>query len=651
MFGRADSQIKPRNGHKLIVGIAARISGCANQKELSLADQEDHGKQLVADIYQGDVDYRVVATKGKGERLDRPELAQIESMLRSRQLDLLVVEDIGRLVRGAEAVRLCGVAVDHGTRVLSPNDYIDTAEDSWEEDVISACRDHVGHNAHTSKRLKHKLMNRFLKFGGAMAREIFGYIVPDGAKTYDDWHLDSAATPIIREAVRRLRASLNCSAVAEWLNAQGVPVGPYCRRKDWDGAMVRRFFKNSVLKGFPGRGYKHTIKHHETGKRVSVKNPNGPKFREHPQLAHLDPDEFDSLNAALDAKNAGFKRKSVAGEDPLVRRSRKRTAFPGQHARCWYCGRQYVWGGNGITANLMCSGARAWQCWNSIGFSGTLAARRVVEAITNRLFQLDGFDAQFAEMVEAAGKDVSGGLSERRAKLRRAEEQHNKERENLKATLRALGPAPIVQETMAELDNREKVLIRERHQIETFQERRIDIPESIPHLRTLLEQEFERQAIESPEFGDLLRKLVPEFHVYLVRLCDGGHLLPRAKVRLDLGGSFEDIDRVLGLRELLSKDLIVDLFDPPQRESIRVAAVDLASVGLTHREIAQRLPGNPTKTAVSHALALHAKIQCNGLSGPFVNLYEPPADYSKLRRHKNKKYRFKRSDGYEPRQL
>jgi hypothetical protein len=62
------------------------------------------------------------------------------------------------MVRGTEAARLCGIAVDHGTRVIAPNDCIDTADESWEEDVISACRDHVGHNTHTSKRLKHKLI-------------------------------------------------------------------------------------------------------------------------------------------------------------------------------------------------------------------------------------------------------------------------------------------------------------------------------------------------------------------------------------------------------------------------------------------------------------------------------------------------------------
>jgi hypothetical protein len=72
--------------------------------------------------------------------------------------------------RGAEAVRLCGIAVDYDTRVVAPNDCIDTDDDSWEEDVISACRDHVGHNSQTSKRLKQKMMNRFQKRGGLVTR-------------------------------------------------------------------------------------------------------------------------------------------------------------------------------------------------------------------------------------------------------------------------------------------------------------------------------------------------------------------------------------------------------------------------------------------------------------------------------------------------
>jgi site-specific DNA recombinase len=113
----SDRNLSPRNGHTLMSGLGARISGCTNQKEESLEDQTDHNKEVVTDLYTGPTEYLIIATKGKGERLDRPELAQIEAEFRKGYLDLFVWEDLGWLVRGVEAVRLLGIAVDHGVRV------------------------------------------------------------------------------------------------------------------------------------------------------------------------------------------------------------------------------------------------------------------------------------------------------------------------------------------------------------------------------------------------------------------------------------------------------------------------------------------------------------------------------------------------------
>src|SRR5689334_20437854 len=98
MFFRKEA-LTPPNGHTLVVGVVCRISGCQNQKEVSLEDQEDHAREVVEEVYDGPAEHRVIATKAKGEQLDRPELGRIEAMLRSRELDLLVCEDLGRLVR------------------------------------------------------------------------------------------------------------------------------------------------------------------------------------------------------------------------------------------------------------------------------------------------------------------------------------------------------------------------------------------------------------------------------------------------------------------------------------------------------------------------------------------------------------------------
>lgn len=57
-MNRSDNELKPLNGHTLIVGIAARISGCAKQKEVGLGDQVDHAKEDVAELYDGAVEYR-----------------------------------------------------------------------------------------------------------------------------------------------------------------------------------------------------------------------------------------------------------------------------------------------------------------------------------------------------------------------------------------------------------------------------------------------------------------------------------------------------------------------------------------------------------------------------------------------------------------
>lgn len=425
----SDRDLSPRNGHTLLAGLGARISGCANQTKESLADQTDHNREVVTDLCDGPVEYLIIATTGKGERLDRPELADIETEFRKGKLDVFVWEDLGRLVRGVEAVRLLGVAVDHGIRVIVPNDNIDTADETREADAIKACADHVAHQQHASRRLKHKLRNRFVKYGGAMARPIAGYVVPEGARSYGDWLKDPRfdvwsnpdAAPWILDGAKLLRETLNCTAVADMFNARGVAVGPYCRKKAWDGTMVRRFYGNPLLKGVAIRNRKHSAEFHESGRRKSVTNPKGPVYHPCPQLAYFDVDDFDELQLLLDNRNARYRRKLVAGGDPRLRVPKKRTRFPGQHGRCWYCGYHHVWGGNGVTENLMCSRARQWQCWNSVGYDGALAVRRLSDVLREELFRLDGFDDQYRELIERCGSHDHGEVSLRWERLKRDE--------------------------------------------------------------------------------------------------------------------------------------------------------------------------------------------------------------------------------------
>lgn len=60
MYGRNEEGSVPKNGVSWEVGIVARISGCASQKEVSLDDQVDHAKQEIADRFQGPANYHVI---------------------------------------------------------------------------------------------------------------------------------------------------------------------------------------------------------------------------------------------------------------------------------------------------------------------------------------------------------------------------------------------------------------------------------------------------------------------------------------------------------------------------------------------------------------------------------------------------------------
>ncbi len=648
MGRKSEEKLLPRNGHSLVVGVACRISGCANQKEQSLEDQEDHARESIAELYDGPVEFRVIATKGKGERLDRPELDEIESAYKSGDYDVFVFDDLSRLIRGGEAARLLGIGVDNGTRSICIDDGIDTIDETWEEDALNACSENVAHNQRTSKRIKQKLMNRFKKSGATAKHPIHGYIVPEGAKSYDDWLKDETAAEHIHEGARILRRTLNGEDVADYFRHHQVPVGPCASNNDWNGKMVLRFYRNPILKGLPQRGNMATVKHHGSGKRSPKKNPKGPTYYEAPHLAFFEPAEFDDLLAMLAERNARYQRKKVNGVDPRANISRKRSRFPGQHARCWYCGRTFNWGGNGIVGHLTCSGSSNYLCWNSIHIDGRFVVDRVRAAITEVLYQLEGFDDQFRQILEEVQLRSENNPSAQLKQIEAEVAQVAREKENLLAAIKNYGPREMIVNEIEAIESRERDLARRRYLIEKAVKKPLLLPKSVADLRASLEAQFQPLNVESFEFGALLRQIVPEFHVYLVRLIDGGHPMPRARMKLAFSGIAADIARVPLLDEMLTRVVTVDLFEAPQRERIREASVLLEAAGRQQRQIAAEVPEQPTQTAVFNALALQRKMVSLGLASPYVFLPEPPADYLKFRRPKNRKYRFTPLEGYVP---
>ncbi len=144
------------------------------------------------------------------------------------------------------------------------------------------------------------------------------------------------------------------------------------------------------------------------------------------------------------------------------------------------------------------------------------------------------------------------------------------------------------------------------------------------------------------EAAAAIRKLIPKFTVFPVRLCDGGHIYQRAKFTLNLSPLLQ-VDNALVVQSL-KRELVVDLFDVPQREAFREQVIVLNAARLKQRDIGKEL--GITQPAVQNALALQRKMDELGIVDPYVRVMSPPEDYKKLRMHKHPRYRFTPLDGF-----
>ena len=231
----------------LRVLLIARIS-TVHQDARSLDDQAALCERYVRDRYPGPVQFTLIQGRGSGETLDRQDLADAEAAVESGAYDLVVVEDLGRICRRNRAIDFCELCEDAGTRLIAVNDSIDTARDDWRLNAFFASLKHESGNKDTSRRIRRSLRNRFEQ-GGVVQTFQYGYVKPPGATSDADVTKDPAAEPVYEEWFRRLEGGASYSEVADWLNAQGVPTGPWARSGRWTGAMVARLTRNPILKG------------------------------------------------------------------------------------------------------------------------------------------------------------------------------------------------------------------------------------------------------------------------------------------------------------------------------------------------------------------------------------------------------------------
>jgi hypothetical protein len=88
---------------------------------VSLEDQADNGKDTIKEMFRGPAEYKVIATKAKGEWVDRPELRELQQLIETNQFDVLFAEDlvVGRFKcrQGGALQNQPGYRSSHSTQV------------------------------------------------------------------------------------------------------------------------------------------------------------------------------------------------------------------------------------------------------------------------------------------------------------------------------------------------------------------------------------------------------------------------------------------------------------------------------------------------------------------------------------------------------
>jgi hypothetical protein len=171
-------------------------------------------------------------------------------------------------------------------------------------------------------------------------------------------------------------------------------------------------------------------------------------------------------------------------------------------------------------------------------------------------------------------------------------------------------------------------------------EKNLPPPVSLPSVeetRRAASRAFVELATDSVDFAAYMRQIIERIVVFPVQLCDGGKPGLRARFEVDLSLHLPEALQLPALEAQLRRELVVDLFEMPQRAAFREQVMAARSQGIPERVIAQQL--GLTITAVQRAAALHRMMLRLGLTDPYVPLTGPPADSRRFRRHLHERYR------------
>jgi site-specific DNA recombinase len=631
-----------RGGKHLLLGVC-RIS-TEHQNEMSLNDQlalyHEWAKKEYPDGYEMDD----ISSRDSGEALDRAEFLDLSERIDSGRYDCVVTEDLGRMARRLHTVLLCEAGEDTRTRIVAINDRVDTFVNGWKQNAVFASLRHESYNEDTSYRIRRSLRARFAT-GKLPLRLIAGYESDGPGCLEENCHKNPEAIAIYDEWFDRLDRGQSFAQIADWLNEIQFPVGPDVRKTDWNGTLVGQVTNNSLLKGLRIQNKRVSERNNRTGRRKSVAADDDEiQEREVPHLAFIEPTRYDRIIRKVKQRNARYVNGIAKATNSLTGRTRRDTRWPAQHLRCGICGRNFVLGGHGRKERMMCDGARRYQCWNAMTIDRPDLAMAISDRVRREIVELPEFDANWEEQLRIEASSLSCSKATKLEQLQKDRDKKIREVENLAKAIANGSSSETLFRLLSETESRVRLLTDACQETESQMQEQIVIP-TADQIREICDSTFLNLAVESREFGDVMREVVSDLFVLPYRLIDGGHIEPRCGFTLNV--SCLDEIQIPDDVSHLQISCRVDLTKSPQRVEFRSRVTNLRKNGMGYRNIAAEL--GITMPAAQNAAKLQGLMDSLAITDPWVPVRTEADAIVYFKRLKNPRHQFKPMKGFTPR--
>ena len=629
-------------GQHLLLGVC-RIS-TDRQNEMCLGDQRALYDGWAKIEYPDGYEMEEISSRDSGEALDRAEFLDLTERIESGRYDCVVTEDLGRIARRIHAVLLCEAGEDSRTRIVAINDRVDTFVSGWKQNAMFASMRHESYNEDTSLRIRRSLKGRFAT-GKLPLRLIAGYESDGPGCLEENCHKKPEAIAIYDEWFDRLDRGQSFAQIADWLNEIQFPVGPNVRKADWNGTLVGQVTRNPLLKGLRIQNKRVSMRTNRTGRRKSVKADDDQiQEREVPHLAFIEPTRYDRILRKVKERNSKYVNGIAKANNSLTGRTRKDTRWPAQQLRCGICGRNFVLGGHGRKDRMMCDGARRYQCWNAMTIDRPDLAMAIADRVRREIVELPEFDANWEEQLRIEASRLSCSKATKLEQLQKDRDKKIREVENLAKAIANGSSSEALFRLLSETESRVRLLTDACQETESQMQETIVIP-TADQIREICDSTFLNLAVESREFGDVMREVVSDLFVLPYRLIDGGHIEPRCRFTLNLS-CLDEIQMPNDVSQLQTS-CHVDLTKSPQRVEFMSRVTSLRRNGMSFRNIAAEL--GITMPAAQYAAKLQRLMDSLAITDPWAPVRTEADAIVYFKRLKNPRHQFKPMKGFTPR--